>query len=445
MKRRSLVALIALLFAGTAFAAAPGGNAPGIPNSEAAAVVLATGPNSGVDGYLSIEVDEYGSWGDFGGVGLSDNFNPAGPDVGLPVAFTTGFFLFVPARGQRELLSTIPDWLAVYVDDATISASITSPNVAGDLNGDGVDDAAASSFSVTGGGTDLSVDVTQVLSSLGGGVAAIVQTYSITNNEGSAVSLELVRNFDGDLLFDGDFTSDEVGTGANNGGVGPYVYTQEVGETFTAVTVSGDASAYYGGKLGILPGGVPPAYGFGTDVQIYDTGALPGNWANHIAGIGYDTDGASGAAPAGCDVGTGCDAFIGLRYNVTIAAGATEEIVITHTYGSNVPGGGNAPLNLSISGTCPGMTTLSATGGTPNGKVGIVWSTSEGNSELGRGPCADSVSGLDNPRLFRIQDLDGSGSFSLTRNAPAPVCGRFIQLVDALADCALSNVSQVPQ
>jgi len=444
MKRRLFVALVGLAYAGVSFAAAPGVQGPG-SGPEAASVVLATGSDAGADGYLEVRVDEYGSWGDFTGADPGDVFNPPGPAGALGLAFTSGSFLFVPERGQKEVLTAIPDWVAVFADEPSASISITGVNIPGDLNGDGVDDAASSSFEMTGGGTDLSVDLTQVVSSVGGGVAQITQTYSITNNEASSITIQMVRAYDGDLLFDGDFFSDEVGTTSNNAGLGPFVFMQEEGDSSTAITISGDGSAYYGGKLGFLPENGPPAYGFGTDVQVFDTGMLPDTWTNHIAGVGYDTDGASGAAPLGCDTGTGCDAFVGMAFDVTIGAGATEEIVITHTYGSNTPGGGgNLPLEFDITGSCPGTTTLTASGGTPNGSVGIIFSDSEGSTPLGAGPCAGEVSGLNNPALFTITPLDGSGSFSLTRTAPAEVCGRFLQLVDAAADCTLSNVTQVP-
>jgi len=56
------------------------------------------------------------------------------------------------------------------------------------------------------------------------------------------------------------------------------------------------------------------------------------------AGVGYDTDGASGSSPTGSDIGTGCDTFVGMSFDVSIGvADATEETVVTHTHGTDTP------------------------------------------------------------------------------------------------------------
>jgi hypothetical protein len=60
-----------------------------------------------------------------------------------------------------------------------------------------------------------------------------------------------------------------------------------------------------------MPGGVEPAYAYGTDTQVWDAFGVPTNWRNNVANVGYDTDGQSGPQ-------TGSDAFTGLEYIVHI-------------------------------------------------------------------------------------------------------------------------------
>ncbi len=111
---------------------------------------IATGPDPSVDGYLAVVPDEFGSWASTTYGGGGDTFNPSGPLTALDAAFTSGFLLFVPGLSQRELLSENPSWQAVFPADASLSSSVTSPLVASDSNGDGVDDTLASSFVVSG-------------------------------------------------------------------------------------------------------------------------------------------------------------------------------------------------------------------------------------------------------------------------------------------------------
>jgi|GEM_PF-6271485 len=409
------------------------------PQTHIGPTVLATGPDPSADGYLRVTVDPFGSWGDFAGAGLSDHFNPSGPDTGQPIAFSSGFFIFVPARGQRELLSSLPDWLAIVDDDVATRIDGENNGIAADLNGDGVADATASSFSMTGGGTDLTIDLSQAVRSLGGGSAEITQVYAITNHEASTIEIELVRNFDGDLMFDDDFGNDEVGTTSSGDGSVSSAYIQEPGRPETRVVISGDATAYYGGKSGIRPGNADPAYGFGTDLQIYDTLGLPTNWVDHIAGVGYRTEGNSGSDPAGCD--ENCDAFIGLKFKLKIESGATERITLSHTYGAVRP-----PKDpcLTIVGECPGTVTIELIDLTPHGIIHLYWSSTPGSDGIGPGFCQQPESGLDNPLLLATLIADADGTATLDSNGSAALCGKLVQAVDTGAACALSNVTGIP-
>jgi len=402
--------------------------------------MLATGPDPSADGYLRVTVDEFGSWGNFGGVGLSDHFNPSGTDVGQPIAFTSGFFIFIPARQQRELLSSLSPWLEIVDDDASTRLDGANNGIAADLNGDGIADATASSFSMTGGGTELTIDLSQAVRSLGGGSAEITQVYAITNHEPDPITIELVRNFDGDLLFDGGFGSDEVGTTSSGDGSVSSVYIQEPGRPETRVVMSGDATAYYGGKRGILPGCDTPAYGFGTDTQIYNTRGLPTNWVDHIAGVGYRTEGNSGPAPVGCNSEVGRDAFIGLQFDLEIGSGETKRITLAHTYGAVRP-----PKDpcLTIVGECPGTVTIELIDLTPHG-IHLYWSPTPGSDSIGPGFCQQPESGLDSPLHMATLVADADGTATLHTNGSTASCGKLVQAVDTGAACALSNVTGIP-
>lgn len=297
---------------------------------------ISTGPNSSVDGYLQIAPDDYGAWADvtFGGSG--DLFNPLG--FGLaPTAFTSGFFLFLPGQQQRELLTDNNNWQQVFGPDATLSRAVTSLLVASDTNGDGVDDRLVSGFEVTGIGVNLQFDLTQKVQSVGGGVSFLRQDYTVTNNLSTAISFDMVRAFDGDLVWDGDFSNDEVGTTMHGAGLGAYVFQQEAAAPgVTAVTLSGLLGGdYYGGKNGVTPGGGPPSYGFGTDTQVWDAYGLPTSWLSHVAGVGYNTNGLSGTNPPGSI--NPPDAGMGLNFSLDLAALGSTTITVFHTYGQNAP------------------------------------------------------------------------------------------------------------
>jgi len=312
------------------------------PSPALGTLQIATGPDSSSDGYLEIAPDDYGSWSSAGFGGGGDGFNPSGARGVQEVAFTSGFFLFNPAFGQRELLSQNDTWQAVFPPDTTLTRTVTSPLVASDTNDDSVNDTLNSSFSV-GGGMSLSVDLTQTVSSDTPGVSVLEQTYVITNNGGSA-NVVFVRVLDADLVWGAaDFADDEVGTSMHGAGQGPFVFQQEASDPGnTAVTISGAGGDYFGGKHGVEPEGGPPPYNFGTDVDIWDAFGIPTTWRSHIAGVGYDKNGVSGTAPDGSTAPE--DGFIGLEFPVSLGSDETVTITVFHTYGANSPaGGGGAP------------------------------------------------------------------------------------------------------
>jgi hypothetical protein len=301
---------------------------------------IRTGGDSSVGGYLEIKPDAYGGFaqnfnGSVGGPN-EELFRPAGSSLQLS-AFSAGYFLFVGGT-QRELLSDNTEFQGSVTADASLTRSVTSPNVASDSNGDGVNDTLNSAFTVTGGATNLGFNLNQRVSVFSPGVSFLQQRYAVTNNGTGRISFNMVRIYDGDLLWTGDFTTDNVGTATNGSGGPTYVYESEVGSTSQAVTLSSSLpSQYFGGKHGVDPDGAggSPAYNFGTDVQIWDAFGIPGGWLNHIAGVGYNTNGDSGASPAGSTAPR--DAFMGLGHSIVLDAGSSLTFDVFHTYGQTTP------------------------------------------------------------------------------------------------------------
>ncbi len=328
------------------------------------ATPLATGVSGAEDGFLLVAPDAYGAWAPpfGGGIGSTgDRFNPEGAFGSQAAAFTSGFFLF--NGSQRELLATSGDWQAVFDPDNSLVSEITLTNLTSDTNDDGVDDTAVSAFTVSGGQTALSFGLMQHVENinpLGGPAASVLtQVYTITNNGESPIAFELVRAFDADLTWVPDFSNDSVGTGTNGSGLERYVYQTEVGQEATAITLSSpQGNAYYGGKNGVDPDGPggSVAYGFGTDVQVWDAFGVPIGWRNNIAGVGDDTDGESGAAPPGSIDPQ--DGFIGLEIPVDLDSGASTTVTVRFTYGSTTP--------IVIVNDCPWDC------GDNDGEVGIV-------------------------------------------------------------------------
>jgi len=104
--------------------------------------------------------------------------------------------------------------------------------------------------------------------------------------------------------------------------------------------------------------------------------------------------------------------------------------------------GGGSNITLEISGTCPGPVTITAMGATPNAGVGILSAGGLGNGVLGGGPCAGTMTGLDAPAFFNIIPTNGNGDAMFNGNAPANICGRQLQVIDANG-CVLSNTAQL--
>jgi hypothetical protein len=305
---------------------------------------LATGPDATADGYLRVGVDATGSWASttFGGAG--DLFNPAGAGLaGAEVGFSAGLFLFA-GNGDREVLTTNATYRNV-TNDGTINNPTVNSFILSDMVGaDGVNDTATSNFTVVSGAmgsgmTNLTVDLVQkVRVAVAGVSASIEQNYTFTNNLMTPITLNLVRAFDGDLVWSGDFTNDEVGTTMHGAGLGTYVYEQEdANAPETAISLSSpEATIYYGGKNGVDPLGAGFPFGYGTDTQVWASFGTPANWVNFIAGVGANVNGESGTMPPGSSAVA--DGFVGIELaEMTLAGGASGSVTVIHTYGQQQP------------------------------------------------------------------------------------------------------------
>jgi len=99
-------------------------------------------------------------------------------------------------------------------------------------------------------------------------------------------------------------------------------------------------------------------------------------------------------------------------------------------------------LQLSLSGPCPGPTTVSIFGGNADDPVALISGQGVGSAAVPVGECTGAALGLDSPELFQVTNYDGNGSLVLQFDAPQGVCGVFLQALD-LQNCARSNVDVV--
>jgi hypothetical protein len=321
---------------------------------------IASSANTGDDGNLTITLDVYGSWASTTFSGDGDSYNPTGAEAAAEAVFSDGFMVFFDSDGDgtndsRTLLTCNSQWEGVN-GTGEILKQVLSSVVTSDGDGDEVDDTADASFRILlpdPSILDLTVEINSVISSAGGDVRRLDQTYTFINANSNELVIDLTRIGDLDLLWiDNDFANDDVGTGWNAAGGDRYVFQREVGDDSTAVTMSSpDANCYTGSKGGIDPdgaGGPCAAYGFGTDTQEWNGfGYTNGDgstacWCNDIAGVGTGVDGNSGATavpvPPQDGACTPCDGKINLELaDIAIEGLGSTSITIRHTYGQATP------------------------------------------------------------------------------------------------------------
>ena len=99
--------------------------------------------------------------------------------------------------------------------------------------------------------------------------------------------------------------------------------------------------------------------------------------------------------------------------------------------------GGSGGLVLAVSGTCPGVMTISVSGATPLGAVAMITGPAGSFTVLG-GSCSGLTLGISAPSLAAIVSADAAGDVSLSPSIGGGLCGVTLQAVD-LGACAASN------
>ncbi|MDA1259624.1 MAG: hypothetical protein O3A20_03280 [Planctomycetota bacterium] len=136
--------------------------------------------------------------------------------------------------------------------------------------------------------------------------------------------------------------------------------------------------------------------------------------------------------------GSGSGFFAGLTSTVSFDRVVIDDWFDGAAYVDNVCISGGGLFSISKTGTCPGLITLTTTGGTANSPVAMLYGAPGSTTKPG-GVCAGTTVALSNPRIAVVVGSDGAGSASFSFNAPAGACGRSVQAVD-LSTCGTSNV-----
>jgi len=93
--------------------------------------------------------------------------------------------------------------------------------------------------------------------------------------------------------------------------------------------------------------------------------------------------------------------------------------------------------SLGKTGTCPGPVTLTASNCTASGHVAVLYGHSGSYTKPGN-PCGGLTLGISAPALGGILTANGSGTATLSFNAPPAACGLTIQAVD-VSSCTATN------
>ncbi|MAE69039.1 MAG: hypothetical protein CME06_01065 [Gemmatimonadetes bacterium] len=103
-------------------------------------------------------------------------------------------------------------------------------------------------------------------------------------------------------------------------------------------------------------------------------------------------------------------------------------------------------VTLTTVGSCPGTIDFVVTGASPFTKAAFVYAFGTGSFVVPAGyPCTGTVLGLDaTATLYSYEDLDASGSVTLTVTVPPWACGNvYVQVVDTTA-CTTSAATLIP-
>lgn len=282
--------------------------------------------------------------------------------------------------------------------------------------------------------------------------AALIATGRFTQvdtwNAGvSEPTLQDLQAYDAAVLYAGSEISSALGTSLFN-------FVDQGGNLVTDGTIGWWISRGYG-----YPG-------LDTALAIEASGSRFGgpeviNWVlpAHplLAGVGaitipYYLDNAGVAAPGATLIGsyggnsaavatwhpTSTGAITSLGFNLTPATPATPQGIdfagsdVTTLVGNALlaaPGPGR--FSLSASGTCPGPISLSATLGTPGGRLVLVSGNGAGSTRIPSGPCVGVRVPFARATLRAQGQFDGAGSWSFSRTLPtAAACGAPVAVVD---------------
>lgn len=104
------------------------------------------------------------------------------------------------------------------------------------------------------------------------------------------------------------------------------------------------------------------------------------------------------------------------------------------------PGVASAAPTLTITGQCPGETTMAITDAAANAWVGLFTGDANGSHTFGGGPCGGTTLDIGNAQFLGKRHTDGDGNVSSTSTLTAFACGDTIQAMD-LTDCSVSDVA----
>ncbi|MEE9293438.1 MAG: hypothetical protein V3W34_00530 [Phycisphaerae bacterium] len=318
------------------------------------------------DGHFQVQLDEYGSFGEFNGTAWNDRFDPS-PDplegelgeLQQGATFATQIRIFTGptgagGRGNRVAPSAHPDINEGYNQGgfadadggATLDFEIISPN-----STDNLPTSTSSVFRVfrDDQGIDLKFEVTQTVGVADSGpngetAAKLEQTYRITNMGDSTLEFRLNKHIDEDMPWGtnggGAYWLDDL-VGMNSAELDrPQVFAQDRQLTTAALILRTreDMAAdprttefvYYAAKENTPnpdPGDARcPDFGLGTFITpIWNNFGVPECYKNVVGGVGHNVPGTSPQV-------TG-DSYIGLQLSIRLGVGEFYTVTFETIYG----------------------------------------------------------------------------------------------------------------
>ena len=313
---------------------------------------------------------------------------------------------------------------------------------AGDVDGDGFDDLLVGAWSETGGG-----------------VAEAGSAYLFRGSDGS-----LLRTLASpDPETQGFFGKSVSGAGDIDGDglaevlVGAYLEQAELADAGRAHVFRGSDGSplltltspepQLGGRFGEAVGLGPDLDGDGLGEWVVTAAAEDGDAIDE--GRAYLFRGSNGtllgtlSSPTPAEFG-----LFGFS-----AAGIGSEGILIGTFAEDGAGFGDGqahlflselePLDLVVSGRCPGEISIQLSDQTPNAPIVLLAALREGETPLPGGPCAGTVVDLASPRRLVELTAGVDGSAEITRTIDeVGACAALLQAVD-LATCEPSNTAPV--